>query len=792
MAATSHQLRTLAHKFLDEAECAELKRAISGFKKDKSVLLLCASLYKILSTPEKMQILLAVYPMIPQDLQRDFDSLCSLQFDYYATTLRPKIAEKYDKKTKGKHKATKESTKAAALLSIDQIRRFHTPRDPGPEVVKSSSATKDEVAASTSKGSRKNRELRHRRSPEQTRRHARGAQQQRKRSKTAHAVLGPAKVQSPRATKGQDPPKVPPPRVPPPRVPPLELDTSNVSSNTSANSSQRSSQHTPKNIPIRKVKLERRDGGSLGFAIRGGSDLNAGIYVSDVDAGGQAERRGLRVGERILKVNDTTFKNVSHSEAVAALIASRKVTIYVASVGLMPGTSPRSIGTPREVNTSRSTDSKKVYMYAQSQEESPLDAIKKVTVFADDDNYMGCSIRGGVDCGMDVMVAHVDPGSPAYKAGLKKGQCIIKVNDASVDTLTHIQVISLITATKVVIFEVKPGSKDKFQFFRKPKDSVAASSQYTSNHESVGTPRNNFDTQMSMDDFEKELMSTPPVSTSTPLPPEDHPLLLANRPAEFNNKHHIDDASILHLLQNGQVSQSNDDGNSEGPCGSVDQNKTMVQNNFDPKLKESKFDKGTIKLNMAEKDHKEMLKSAKIIDISIEPTSKRDRRRSHVKDIFKDNLKTEDLKTPGKGKSVRSESCRSPPRRPKTPQRDRAQSMNVLSTPYNKHKRVIEVTPPQNQLQDASSTANMQIKQELTGKRLLLSPNVPVAPNSPVSNFFRKVLHTDNSGDKNLRKISSLENFATHHGFEQSNMAPGISKWRSAYDFVTESDSDED
>ncbi len=288
-------------------------------------------------------------------------------------------------------------------------------------------------------------------------------------------------------------------------------------------------------------------------------------------------------------------------------------------------------------------------------------------------------------------------------------------------------------------------------------------------------------------------MSTPPISTSTPLPPEDHPLLLENRPAEFNSNHHIDDATVLHLLQNGRVSPVKGDSldSSEGASSSSssDQNKTMQLNKFDDNLKESKFDKGTIKLNMVEKEQKEILKTAKIIDISITNPSTKDRRRSHVKDIFGDNSKKI-----GNTNTSRSESCRSPPRHPITPQMDRAHSLNVLSTPKYKHRQIMQVTPPQAQLQDASTTAKMQIKQELTGKRLLLSPNVPVAPNSPVTNFFRKVLHTDSSGDRNLRKIGSLESFVANRGFEQSKMGTttSVSRWRSAYDFVTESDTDSD
>ncbi|THD23153.1 Leucine-rich repeat-containing protein 1 [Fasciola hepatica] len=70
------------------------------------------------------------------------------------------------------------------------------------------------------------------------------------------------------------------------------------------------------------------DGGPLGLAIYGGSDINCqpfssdepGIFISRISNDGAAQNCGLRVGDRILRVNDIDLRNATHDEAVEALI----------------------------------------------------------------------------------------------------------------------------------------------------------------------------------------------------------------------------------------------------------------------------------------------------------------------------------------------------------------------------------------------------------------------------------------------------------------------------------------
>ena len=58
------------------------------------------------------------------------------------------------------------------------------------------------------------------------------------------------------------------------------------------------------------------EGGSLGLSIRGGREYGLGIYLSTVDEGSAAQDAGLRVGDQIMRVNNTSFHSISHEKAV--------------------------------------------------------------------------------------------------------------------------------------------------------------------------------------------------------------------------------------------------------------------------------------------------------------------------------------------------------------------------------------------------------------------------------------------------------------------------------------------
>ncbi|KFM63932.1 Protein lap4, partial [Stegodyphus mimosarum] len=172
--------------------------------------------------------------------------------------------------------------------------------------------------------------------------------------------------------------------------------------------------HSTKAPIIEEVKLTRMNG-PFGLSIMGGCDQscfpfgdgNPGIFVSRIVPNGTAARTGkLRVGDRILKVNDTDLTKAKHIEAVNALCSSvEEVTLVV--------------------------------------QHDPLpDGWQEITFIKCEDEPLGAELRGGVgSCGANpfdyddegIFITKILPNSPAHKDGrLKVGMRVIEVCGISV------------------------------------------------------------------------------------------------------------------------------------------------------------------------------------------------------------------------------------------------------------------------------------------------------------------------------------------------------------------------
>uniref|UniRef100_H2YV06 PDZ domain-containing protein n=1 Tax=Ciona savignyi TaxID=51511 RepID=H2YV06_CIOSA len=69
----------------------------------------------------------------------------------------------------------------------------------------------------------------------------------------------------------------------------------------------------------RNVTLKRSGNRPLGFNIRGGTLDEYGVYISKVLKDSDADKLGLKSGDKILKVNNVSFVDIPHEEAVSHL-----------------------------------------------------------------------------------------------------------------------------------------------------------------------------------------------------------------------------------------------------------------------------------------------------------------------------------------------------------------------------------------------------------------------------------------------------------------------------------------
>lgn len=218
-------------------------------------------------------------------------------------------------------------------------------------------------------------------------------------------------------------------------------------------------------VELREEKYEihiERSRAGLGLSIAGGKGStpfkgdDEGIFISRVTEKGPADLAGLRVGDKVLKVNGVSVITVSHYDAVEVLKASGAILILEVS---------------REVTRLvQDSDAKSVLSngsIVQPRIPSPLPPITPVnddmvlhkmlihTTLIRDTRGLGFSIAGGkgsppFKADSDaVYVSRITEGGIAQKDGkIAVGDKVVSINGVDLTNSTHDQVVAMLTGAE--------------------------------------------------------------------------------------------------------------------------------------------------------------------------------------------------------------------------------------------------------------------------------------------------------------------------------------------------------
>ncbi|XP_071956259.1 harmonin-like [Antedon mediterranea] len=206
---------------------------------------------------------------------------------------------------------------------------------------------------------------------------------------------------------------------------------------------------------IRSVKLVGKDGESLGFHIRGGAEFGVGIYISEVLPKSQADRKGLRAGDEVLRVNGFKLSQATHSEVVALMKMRRNIVIKVRYVGMTPikkgATDPITWKFLTDVGFAATSFLDDVIDSFETVEENS----DKRTVNIDLSNgeRLGCGV---ISIDMGIYVQRVSADSPADKAGIKPGDQILEANGVNMRNVSHDEAIKAIKSNTSLQMVVLP------------------------------------------------------------------------------------------------------------------------------------------------------------------------------------------------------------------------------------------------------------------------------------------------------------------------------------------------
>ncbi|CAL1532219.1 unnamed protein product [Lymnaea stagnalis] len=173
---------------------------------------------------------------------------------------------------------------------------------------------------------------------------------------------------------------------------------------------------SPQPYPIEDITIVKA-GGPLGLSIVGGSDHSSqpfggdepGVFVSKIVKDGAAAKTNLRIGDRILSVNNKDLKHATHEEAVMALISPT------------------------------------YEIHLKVRHDPPPPGLQELTIVKEASEKLGLSIKGGAknqttpnrsDEGIFISRINED-GAAARDGRLKTGQRILEVNGQSLLGASH-------------------------------------------------------------------------------------------------------------------------------------------------------------------------------------------------------------------------------------------------------------------------------------------------------------------------------------------------------------------
>ncbi|XP_031338228.1 protein lap4 isoform X1 [Photinus pyralis] len=288
-------------------------------------------------------------------------------------------------------------------------------------------------------------------------------------------------------------------------------------------------------VELREEKYEihiQRSRTALGLSIAGGRGStpfkgeDEGIFISRVTEGGPAELAGLRVGDKVLKVNGVSVLDVSHYEAVEVLKASGAVLVLEVSREVT-----RLVQEP-EVNSGTNVKPEpRIPSPLPTNDEVVLHKILIHTTLIRDTRGLGFSIAGGKGSppfkadNDSVYISRITEGGVAQKDGkLAVGDRVVSINGVDLTSVTHDQAVSMLTGLErfvrlVVEREVNlpldsplpsPGPQQSPRLFGLPKPytGLYSASSYMANRPSYTGYRRSLDS-------EKKVSETTPTETKT-------------------------------------------------------------------------------------------------------------------------------------------------------------------------------------------------------------------------------------------------------------------------------------
>ncbi|XP_053950510.1 protein kinase 4 [Anastrepha ludens] len=169
---------------------------------------------------------------------------------------------------------------------------------------------------------------------------------------------------------------------------------------------------------------------SFGFTVRGGKEFGTGFFVSSVERNSEAELKGMRIGDQILRINGFRVDDAIHRELIQFITNQDRITIKVRSVGMLPikekDNEKLSWHAVKAFTNGSSASSESSYKTLPERDTRSKDI--NITLNVAPRTKLGLGICKGPEWKPGIFVQFTKEKSVAREAGLRQGDQILSVN----------------------------------------------------------------------------------------------------------------------------------------------------------------------------------------------------------------------------------------------------------------------------------------------------------------------------------------------------------------------------